>query len=52
MCTCTGTKTIVLLNPFAFSALMMEKILLKSFGGNNKPVNTDDDETAAISAAS
>lgn len=31
---------------------MMEKILLKSFGGNNKPVNTDDDETAAISAAS
>lgn len=32
---------------------MMEKILLKSFGGNDKkPVNKDNDATAAIRAAS
>lgn len=32
---------------------MIEKILLKSFGSHgNKPVNTDDDETAAVRAAS
>lgn len=50
---CTGTSTRVQLKPFAFNALMIEKILLKSFGRHgNKPVNTDDDETAAIRAAS
>lgn len=50
---CPGTKTIVQLKPFAFNALRMEKILLKLFGYNdNKPVNTDDDETAAIRAES
>lgn len=47
---CTGTKTIVQLNPFAFDALMM-KIFSKSFDGNdNKPVNTNNDVTAAICA--